>query len=291
MFEAPTLPLNRLKTYSLIFLGMILLGMSLQLDLGAKANTYVRLIDLILNLLLIAFVAMEIAVNRKFELWHHVLLFLAWRSWTNVLPVLKLLKLNLTEKPSVETVEKMCLQAKADYRVLGNLKPKKPCIYVANHALWSMDDIVALGALARLDLMIVINMKPSGLTSIPPNCRKYLCTIDRSSDTNGFSALKEAMRKEVLENGKSLIVFAEDMKIKTDVTKPALLRSGTFKLAHELGIPVVPLWIDWPCQFPTLLNSTEKVLRLRSGGVIENRPSWEDLRNKTWVALHQLASA
>lgn len=278
---------GRLKTYLLIFMSLILLGMSLQLDLGARANTYVRLIDLILNILLIAFAALEIGLSKRLEIWHHVLILLAWRSWLNILPVLKIMKLNIVEKSSVEGVERMCLQSKSDYRIIGRPVPKKPCIYVANHALWSLDDIVSLGALASPDLLIVINMRPSGLTVIPPNCRKYICTIDRSADINGFSALKEAMKSEVLEKGKSLIIFAEDMKIKTEVTKPTLLRSGTFKLAYELGIPIVPLWIDWPCQFPTLLNSTEKVLRMRSGTEIKTN-SWEDLRNKTWVELHRL---
>jgi hypothetical protein len=259
----------------LAIITLIIVGFSLQLEYGPKANTLVRIIDLFLNFLVIIFGIIEIRSGSPLQL---LLGFLVYRSIVNILPVLEVMVSNFTMPSNIDTVEKVCLKAREHYNVIWerSLQPK-PCIYLANHALWCLDDIVALGAISSRKLSIVININPSLLSVIPVGCREYMCTIDRERGDNGeivkgsgFSAMKTILQEEVLEKGKSLIIFPENMKLKTDVNKMAPLRSGVVKLARELEIPLVPIWITWPSQFPTILTSTDKVLRIQELPLTKN---------------------
>lgn len=264
--------INRSIVVIVIF---ILLGLCIQTEYGAKGSSAVRLIDFIINVLVIIFGLIEAIKQSPLQL---LFAFLVYRSWVNILPLLQLMLSNFTQPSTANAVERICLQAKEHYNILWDRSfQTQPCIYLANHALWCLDDIVALGALANRKLSIVVNINPSLLSVIPRGCRDYICTIDRERGDNGdtvkgsgFSAMKTILQEEVLEKGKSLLIFPENMKLKTDVNKMAPLRTGVVKLARELGIPLVPIWITWPSQFPTILTSTNKVLRIKELPLTKN---------------------
>jgi 1-acyl-sn-glycerol-3-phosphate acyltransferase len=245
---------------------LILLGWSFQME-GPRLNTTVKVVDLLINIL-VCVIAGRIIMRGG--AWAIGAGFFLYRGVNNILPLCKMMVANCTRESSIETVQNVCCEARKDYSIHWERRETEPCIYVANHALWCLDDIVALGALSRKRLSVVINAGPSGLTGIPRDCREYMCVIQRKTGERGegFRAMKNIMEEEILRRGKSLILFPEDMKKKTSPKIPAPVRSGTLQLARDLNIPIVPLWIHWPCQFPTLLNSCSKDLIVREGGRI-----------------------
>jgi len=246
-----------------VILALTLLGWTLQME-GPKYNTTVKILDLVMNIM-VCIIAFKIILRGG--PWAVGGGFFLYRSFNNILPLCRMLISNYTRISSLETVQRVCCEARGDYIIQWERKQTRPCIYVANHALWCLDDIVALGAIARRGLSVVINAGPSGLTGIPKGCREYMCVIQRESGKRGegYRAMKEIMEGEIIDRKKSLIVFPENMSEKISPRKPASVRSGTVRLAMELGIPVVPIWIDWPCQFPTVFNSCSKVLCVREG--------------------------
>jgi 1-acyl-sn-glycerol-3-phosphate acyltransferase len=201
--------------------------------------------------------------------------------------------INYTSNPSLETVQRVLLESRSLYNIRWEKRMGEPCIYVANHALWSLDDFVALSAIPRRNLSIVMNAGPAGLTSIPKHCKEYVCVIHREEGVkgSGFKAMDEIIHSEILNRKKSLLVFPEDMKCKKDVNNLAPLRTGVIKLAMKYNIPIIPLWIDWPCQFPTLLNSCEKTVIIREGGKLlpEEFDSVDLLKNTVYKNLMKIS--
>jgi len=265
--------LSERKIWLFLVLGLVLLGLSLQLELRARGNTYVRLIDLTLNIIVLTWAVFEICIRRSSVL-SPLFSILAMRSIVNIYPLMKIMGRSLINNPSESAVEDICLDQRRYYSVDRRRcvvpESQPPCIFIANHSLWSIDDVSAIAALSASNLLVVMNIGASGIKVVPRGCRNHLCTIDREPGKggSGFDNLKKTMEEEVLIKGKSLVIFPEDMKLKRSVGQLAPFRSGTFKLAKELNIPVIPMWISWPCQFPTILNSTEKVLRTVEGPLI-----------------------
>lgn len=282
-------------TWTVSIVALIVLGLSIQEEYGAKGNTAVRILDTGMNLVVIFWALLSFVIHRR-DLQNQPLRFallaLAFKCVLNVYPLFRVIYNNATLPCSEDTVLKICEGLRDDYFV-DRVSPQyrdKPVIYVANHALWCLDDIVALGALSGPDLSVVVNINPSGLGSIPVGCRTRVCTIDRTSGRYGYQALHKLVQEEVLGNGRSLIIFPEDMKKKTRVDRVAPLRTGTFKIARELHIPIVPLWIDWPCQFPSVIRSTEKVLRIHEGrGIKPETLSLEDCQRNVHSQLTSLS--
>ena len=258
----------------MVILALTIMGWTLQME-GPRFNTTVKILDLVMNVL-VCIMAFRVIVRGG--PWAVGGGFFLYRSFNNILPLCRMLISNYTMNSTSETVQNVCCRARNDYIIQWERKRTKPCIYVANHALWCLDDIVALGAIARRGLSVVINTGPSGLTGIPNGCREYMCVIQRNSNKRGegYRAMKEIMESEVKNRGKSLIVFPENMNEKTSPREPARVRSGTVRLAMELGIPIVPIWIHWPCQFPTIFNSCSKILRVHEGKPV-NMVSNKDL--------------
>lgn len=252
-----------------LLLGLTVLGFALQLEYGAKCNSYIRVIDFILNVLVIIWACL--ATIRR-ETHAPILIIWAYRSILNILPLVAVMSRVLMSTRSIQSVRSVYGLARTFYAV-DRISPrfrKRPVVYFANHALWSLDDIVALAAVVDESLMVLVNMNASGLNRMPRGCREYVCTIDREEGVagSGYAVVKDVMRTEVLQGGKSLLIFCEDMKIKKDVNTLAPLRLGSIGIAHELNIPCIPVWIHWPCQFPTIINSTEKIIRLREGPIL-----------------------
>lgn len=167
-----------------------------------------------------------------------------------------------------------------DYKI--NFSPSVvydvPAVYIANHGVGTLDDVVALGALASEFRSIVINPGPSGLSSIPKECREFMCCLDRSKQS-GYEAMKKILEEENIGKNKSLIVFGEDLETKTKINGFApKLRSGILKLCWEMNIPVALTYIDWSrsSQFPSILSeSMEKVLNVSELGIVSRYPREE----------------
>jgi len=284
------------KWWFMTIVGLILLGLSLQMELKARGNTYVRLIDLTLNIIVLIWAVFEIFI-RKSVVMSPFFSILALRTIVNIYPLMKIMGTSLTSTPGEAVVENLCLEQRRYYSVDRRRcvapESQPPCIFIANHSLWSIDDVSAIAALSGSNLLVVMNIGASGIKVVPRGCRKNLCTIDREPGKagSGFENLKKAMEEEILGKGKSLVIFPEDMKLKSSSGELAPFRTGTFKLARELNIPVIPMWISWPCQFPTILNSTEKVLRTVEGPLIrpENFQTTELFKGKVADTLKRLS--
>jgi hypothetical protein len=274
-----------------LIVGLLLLGWSLQLEWGAAANTTVKIIDLILNLLVFAGALGGLLGGGRYALFYA---FFAYRSLNNISPLIRIMLLSINNNDGERGVVRSCLQARMDYNIIWERKFKNtPVIYIANHALWCLDDIVALGALAGNDLSIIMNTGPAGLRGVPDNCRKFLCVInrDKGSRGEGYRIMENIIERDVLEEGKSIVVFAENMKTKSQVGSLSELRTGIFKLAYKYRVPIVPLWINWPCQFPTIINPCDKTLIITEGGIMapENFSSDESLRESVGKCLKTIS--
>lgn len=274
-------------------IAIFLLGCGLQMDVGVRANTSIKILDVVFNLIVIVWATIEI-YNRS--IYSPLMSILLYKALHNIYPLMKLMISNFTLRPTSQAVEYICTQARGDY-VIENLtripESAEPVIYVCNHALWSLDDLVAIGAMAREDLLVVINVNPAGLSVIPRDSSKYICIIERTGQKgSGYESMKRIIKEHMIDNGKSLIVFPENMKLKTDVNKLAPFRNGVFNLAKEMDVPIVPMWINWPCQFPSLLTSTDKILSIARGGKISPKyfSSVDDLKTETMIRLCNLRS-
>lgn len=242
-----------------------LLGIQLQ-GMGSKTNTAVRAIDLCMNLFVIGFFLWALIRNIPLS----PPLRICWGVWAvkcllNIYPLCEIF-FNQAVSPKNETsVVEFCERIKDFFRV-PDLKSPVPCVFISNHALGSLDDILSIGALTHSSLSVMINGEPSGLTVIPRSCRERMCVLP--SGSNRYETAKRILREEILEAGKSMIVFPEDMRKKTSVDTLAPLRTGVIHICWELGIPVVPVWFDWPSLFPSVFGDTRKQL----GGRKSPRP-------------------
>jgi 1-acyl-sn-glycerol-3-phosphate acyltransferase len=251
----------------------------------------IKIIDLLMNLVVILWAVIEITRGGPISMFWG---FLLYRSILNITPFLILMVKNYTSPATNESVHDGIRFSQNTFNVQWNKEINEPCIYLANHALWCLDDFIALGALASKRLSIVMNAGPSGLKAIPNQCRDYLCIINRKEGErgSGFKVMEEMINTEIIERGKSLLIFPEDMKRKTEVDKLAPLRSGVIALSKKYNIPIVPIWIQWPCRFPTILNSCEKTIVIKEGKKIipQGFDSVDLLKNTIHKTLSEMST-
>jgi hypothetical protein len=263
-----------------VLLGLLIIGWTLQME-GVRFNSAVKIIDILMNLVVMG---MSFFLMRGGGREALVGGFLFYRAYYNISPLLKIMLANYTREPTQRSVQETCCEARRDMVVNWQRRFERPCIYVANHALWSLDDVVAMGAISRRNLPFVVNTGPAGLTGIPWECREYVCVIGRRKNSRGegYEIMKEMMREEIMKNKKSLIVFVDDMRGEGGI------RSGTINLALELGIPMIPIWIEWPGIFPSILTSGgSKFVSIREGEEL-GRGECEEIKKeiiRKWVLL------
>jgi hypothetical protein len=256
-----------MELFLLILVSLIFLGVHLQ-SYGMKTNTAVRMIDLVTNILVIFyFIKFILATSLRKNLGIHPLLGMgvgiwAWKSYFNIFPLLKLLANHSNSDVTEGYIEALCEESRGDFELKNHPRPSFPCIYLSNHAMGSLDDVVATAALTTDTLTVLMNPGPGGLNHIPANCRKRVCVLPPDTG-NRFQESRNILKEEILERGKSMVVFAEDMKQKMNGNRLAPLRTGIIRIAWELNIPIIPLWIDWPSQFPSLFSDTRKILQFR----------------------------
>ena len=111
-------------------------------------------------------------------------------------------------------------------------------LYISNHRTLT-DPIIQLG---YFDSYVIAKSDVGGLPIIGAGARMTgLILVDRANSDSRQSALKKI--EELLASGKSVLVYAEGTT--TVERKTGQFKIGTFKAAATLGVPVVPIAIEY----------------------------------------------
>jgi 1-acyl-sn-glycerol-3-phosphate acyltransferase len=129
---------------------------------------------------------------------------------------------------------------------IDNLEIDKQYVYCANH--FSLLDIVSFGFAPHS----VVYVGKSDLAKIPLfgfMFRKLHVTVNRSSPTNSYKALHNALDK--MGNDRSLVMFPEGGIMSKRIPEMSRFKDGAFRAAITKQIPLVPVslpdnWIILP---------------------------------------------
>lgn len=129
---------------------------------------------------------------------------------------------------------------------IDNLDIDKQYVYCANH--FSLLDIVSFGFAPHS----VVYVGKSDLAKIPLfgyMFRKLHVTVNRSSPTNSYKALQNALDK--MGNDRSLVMFPEGGIMSKRIPEMSRFKDGAFRAAITKQIPLVPVslpdnWIILP---------------------------------------------
>jgi len=155
-----------------------------------------------------------------------------------------------------------------------NIDPKQPCIYVANHE--SFLDIPLLFKAIPVNLYFVAKKEIKRL----PFIGWYMMAtgmifLDRQNKKAAIDSMKKA--GELIRNGKSVITFPEGTRSANHKVAP--FKKGTFHLAMEAGVPLVPVGIKgsgkvWPSN---KMKITPGEVRVRIGKPIKIDPQVDSM--------------
>lgn len=123
---------------------------------------------------------------------------------------------------------------------LENLDPSRPYVYVSNHS--SMFDILAMQASFPNNAVMMFKKE---LAKIPVfgwalQVGPYI-VVDRKKADRAMESMDRA-KKTIIEEGISVLVFAEGTRSKTGEVQP--FKRGAFYLATRVGYPIVPVSIS-----------------------------------------------
>jgi len=122
--------------------------------------------------------------------------------------------------------------------IRGVLDPKRQYIFSPNH--FSYLDIPTMG----LNPINTIFVGKSDIGQVPLFGWMYNrlhITVNRASLKSKINSLKRSM--EAVEQGKSLVIFAEGGMIAKHPPQMSLFKDGAFRVAIEKQIPIVPVTI------------------------------------------------
>lgn len=121
---------------------------------------------------------------------------------------------------------------------LENIESKQSYVIVANHL--SLYDIYVLYGWIGVDIRWVMKQELRKVPVIGFVCKTLEhIYIDRSSSEKAIKSINKA--KEKICNGTSIIFFPEGTRSNDFTLKP--FKKGAFKLAIDLGLPVLPVTI------------------------------------------------
>ena len=114
----------------------------------------------------------------------------------------------------------------------------EPALYVSNHRSL-LDPFLNL---LKIDAWVVSKAEVSSYPLVGKGARETgVIFVDRENSKSRAVA-KEAIRNALME-GKSILIYPEGTTSNFDTTRD--FRLGSFKVAAELGIPVVPVALDY----------------------------------------------
>lgn len=119
------------------------------------------------------------------------------------------------------------------------IDPKQSYIIVANHQ--SLYDIYVLYGCIGIDFKWVMKKELERIPFLGPVCKSLgHIFIDRSNTDRAVATINAA--KEKIKNGTSVIFFPEGSRSSDGKTGP--FKKGAFKLALDLGLPVLPVTLS-----------------------------------------------
>jgi 1-acyl-sn-glycerol-3-phosphate acyltransferase len=127
-----------------------------------------------------------------------------------------------------------------EVEIRGTLDPKKQYIFSPNH--FSYLDIPSMG----LNPVNTIFVGKSDISKVPLFGWMYSrlhITVNRASLKSKINSLKQCMA--AVDQGKSLVIFAEGGMIAKRPPQMSLFKDGAFRVAIEKQIPIVPVTIPF----------------------------------------------
>lgn len=121
---------------------------------------------------------------------------------------------------------------------LQTYRPKETALYVCNHR--TIADIFI--PVSFIDGHIIAKAEIASMPLLSYGAEMTGIIFVQRSDRSSRGATIEKTR-ELLASGRSVVVFAEGTTTVEQATQP--FKKGTFKVAAELGIPIVPMALEY----------------------------------------------
>ncbi len=119
-----------------------------------------------------------------------------------------------------------------------NIDPKQSYIITPNHQ--SMYDVFALYGWLGIDIKWVMKKELKKIPGLGMGSEKVgHIFLDRSNQRAAHKSIEEAKQK--LQNGTSVVIFPEGTRNNGEELLP--FKRGAFKLAVDLGLPILPITI------------------------------------------------
>jgi 1-acyl-sn-glycerol-3-phosphate acyltransferase len=137
---------------------------------------------------------------------------------------------------------KFCLAATKALGIVVKLsgeERKGSCLYISNHRSL-LDPLIELG---YLDTFILSKAEVADYPLLGSGARKTgVLFVERTSEESRKAAIQSI--EKLFLSGLPVLIYPEGTTNDGDLT--ADFRKGTFELAFRLGIPVVPVMIEYP---------------------------------------------
>ncbi len=119
-----------------------------------------------------------------------------------------------------------------------NIDPSKSYVIISNHQ--SIYDIFLVYGWLGIDIKWVMKKELAKIPGVGFGSKKVgHIFLDRSNSRVAMESLNDAKRK--LVNGTSVVIFPEGTRSETGQIGP--FKKGAFKLAFDLGLPILPITI------------------------------------------------
>jgi 1-acyl-sn-glycerol-3-phosphate acyltransferase len=120
----------------------------------------------------------------------------------------------------------------------GNIDRNRSYVIISNHQ--SIYDIFLVYGWLGIDIKWVMKKELAKIPGVGFGSKKVgHIFIDRSNSRVALESLNHA--KRLLVNGTSVVIFPEGTRSKTGI--PGSFKKGAFKMAFELGLPILPISI------------------------------------------------
>ncbi|MDX1408724.1 MAG: lysophospholipid acyltransferase family protein [Saprospiraceae bacterium] len=116
--------------------------------------------------------------------------------------------------------------------------PDRPALYVSNHRSL-VDPLIQL---SHIDAFVVSKAEVAGYPLVGRGARETGVIFVKRQELSSRAAAKLAIRQALAE-GKSVLIYPEGTTSNLETTQP--FRPGSFQVAAELDVPVVPVSIDY----------------------------------------------